>query len=199
MTHKPDVPVWLIAAFALAAMFWQAPALAQSGHPQAVSRIGVIDVQLILRESKAYQSIRPQMQTLKKQFEEKFRAAEGELRTTNKDLQRERAILSPEAFAQRQRDFRKRVDSVQRDMQAVNRLLDRALSVAVGQIQAVARTVTSELAKEKNLDLVLSNTSITFAQERLNLTEEVLTHLNKRLPSVKVELPPPPKSADGKQ
>lgn len=172
-------------------------AVAQTDHPQAVRNIAVIDVQRILRQSKAYASIRPQMEKLKQDFQQKFRAAEGELRTTNEDLKRERSILSPEAFAQRRRDFRKRVDNVQRDIQAVNRLLDKALSGAVAKIQITAREITSELAKERKLDLIFSNTSITYADQRLDLTDAVLERLDKVLPAIKVELPPPPKPADG--
>lgn len=191
LTHLLLLALWVATASIL---FSGTPSRAQTG--QAVQNIGIIDVQRILQQSLAYKSIRPQMTAFKKDFEQKFRTAEGELRSTNKDLQRERTILSPDAFAQRQRDFRKRVDTVQRDMQAVNRLLDRALSNSVGEIQLVAREITATLAKELKLDLILSNTAITFAAPRLDLTQQVLERLNKRLPSVKVVLPPPPKTAD---
>jgi len=194
LTYTFLLALWVAAASTL---FTSAPSSAQTDQSQAVNTIGVIDVQRILRQSLAYKSIRPQMTALKKEFEQKFRTAEGELRSTNKDLQRERTILSPDAFAQRQRDFRKRVDTVQRDMQSVNRLLDRALSNSVGEIQLVAREITATLATEKKIDLILSNTAITFAAPRLDLTDLVLDRLNKRLPRVTVVLPPPPKSSDG--
>lgn len=197
LKHSFVLALWVAAATTL---FASAPSSAQTGASQAAPNIAVIDVQRILQQSLAYKSIRPQMTALKKEFEQKFRTAEGELRSTNKDLQRERTILSPDAFAQRQRDFRKRVDTVQRDMQAVNRLLDRALSNSVGKIQLMAREITATIAKEKNLDLIFSNSAITFAAPRLDLTDLVLDRLNKRLPSVKVVLPPPPNPpADGKK
>lgn len=175
------------------------PVKAQTSHPQTVRTIGIIDVQRILRQSSAYKSIRPQMQKLKKDFEGKFRTAEGKLRTANKGLQQERAILSPEAFTKRQQEFRKSVDALQRDMQVVNRLLDRALSNSVGQIQLRARDITKEVAEEMKLDLILSNAAITFAKQQLDLTDTVLSRLNKGLPTVKVVLPPPPKPSAGKK
>ena len=132
--------------------------------------------------------------------QEKFRASEGKLRTANNSLLQERAILSPEAFAQRQQDFRKQVEALQRDMQVVNRLLDRALADGVQKIRLQARQITKELAEEKKLDLVLSDAAITYALPRLDLTDMVLSRLDKRLPMVKVALPPPPKApADQKK
>ncbi len=183
----------------LTAIFAGQPSFAQTSHPQAVKTIGVIDVQRILRQSAGYKSIRPQMQKLKKDFEEKFRAAEGKLRTANNSLLQERAILSPEAFAQRQRDFRKQVEALQRDMQVVNRLLDRALADGVQKIRLKAREITKEIAEEKKLDLVLSDAAITYALPRLDLTDMVLSRLDKRLPMVKVALPPPPKAPADKK
>ncbi|MDA0238559.1 MAG: OmpH family outer membrane protein [Proteobacteria bacterium] len=196
LTYSFALALWVAAASTLLA---SAPSSAQTDKSLAVQNIGIIDVQRILQQSLAYKSIRPQMTTLKKDFEQKFRTAEEELRSTNKDLQRERTILSPDAFAQRQRDFRKRVDTVQRDMQAVNRLLDRALSISVGKIQLAAKDITATLAKEMKIDLILSNSGITFAAPRLDLTDLVLDRLNKRLPSVKVVLPPPPKTSDDRK
>ncbi len=165
------------------------PAGAQGAHPQSVQAIGVIDAQRILRQSKAYKSIRPQMQALKKQYEDKFRAAEGELRTSKRNIDQERAILSPEAFAQRQREFRTRVETVQRDMQGVNRLLDRAMSSGVGKIQLKAQEIIRDLAKEMKLDLILTNIAVAFSKPTFDITDRVLERLNKQLPSVKVEMP----------
>jgi outer membrane protein len=192
---------WAVAVWAgvAATLFLSLPLKAQTSHPQAVRTIGVIDVQRILRQSAAYKSIRPQMQNLKKGFEEKFRTAEGKLRTANKDLQQERAILSPEAFTLRQQKFRKEVDALQRNMQLVNRLLELALSNGVGKIQLRARDITKEIAGELKLDLIVSNAAITFAKPQLDLTDKVLSRLNKRLPTVKIVLPQSPKSSAGKK
>ena len=197
VTYSCAVAAW--AGVAVAMLLSSLPLKAQTSSPQTVRAIGIIDVQRILRQSAAYKSIRPQMQKLKKDFKEKFRTAEGKLRTANKDLQQDRAILSPEAFAQRQREFRKSVNTLQRSMQGVNRLLEQALSNGVGKIQIQSRDITKEIAEEMNLDLVLSNAAVTFAKQQLDLTDEVLSRLNKRIPSIKIVPPPQVKPSAGKK
>jgi Skp family chaperone for outer membrane proteins len=84
-------------------------------------------------------------------------------------------------------------------MQLVNRLLERALSNGVGKIQLRARDITKEIAGELKLDLIVSNAAITFAKPQLDLTDKVLSRLNKRLPTVKIVLPQSPKSSAGKK
>ncbi len=180
---------YVLGVFAGVVLGDMSSALAQGTHPHSVQSVGVIDAERILRQSTAYQGIRPQMQTLRKQFEDRFRAAEGELRTTKRNIEQERAILSPEAFAQRQREFRQRVQTVQRDMQGVNRILDRAMSDGVAKIQLKAHEIVRELAQEMKLDLILTNVAVAFARPKFDLTDRVLERLNKRMPSVKVALP----------
>ena len=69
------------------------------------SQFAVIDVQRILREAKASKSVAPQMEKLRKSYQGAVRKREAELRKTSEDLQRQRAILAPEAFAKKRREY----------------------------------------------------------------------------------------------
>lgn len=154
------------------------------------SSIGVIDVQKVLRSSVAARSIRPQMEKLKANYQRRFKQSEADLLKAKQDLERERAIL-PEGFAERRKAFEQRVSATQRQVQAVNRMLDRALANAMRQVHKTLRDITQELAKERSLQLVMPKRGLIFYDNRFDITQEVARRLNKRLPRVEVVMPKP--------
>jgi outer membrane protein len=152
------------------------------------SSIGVIDIQKVLRSSVAARSIRPQMEKLKADFQKRFKTSEAELLKAKQDLERERAIL-PEGFAERRKAFERRVSDTQRQVQTVNRMLDRSLANAMRQVHKNLREITKDLAKERSLQFVVPKRVMIFYEKRFDITQEVSRRLNKRLPKVRVVLP----------
>lgn len=159
----------------------------------------VIDVQRVIRDSKATQSIRPQIEKLKEGYESGFKKQEEELRGANQDLARQRAILSPEAYADRRRDFQQRATDVQREVQETKLLLDRALGAAMSKVHNSLRQITAEIAKEQSLTAVFPRTAVILVERKYDITSEVLKRLDAQLPSVAVTIPKDPPSADEKK
>ncbi|MBK18957.1 MAG: hypothetical protein CMM52_08995 [Rhodospirillaceae bacterium] len=152
------------------------------------SAIGVIDVQEVLRSSDAALSIRPQMEKLKRDYQKRFKESEAELLKAKQDLERERAIL-PEGYTERRKAFERRVSDTQREVQAVNRMLDRALANAMRQVHTTLRDITKKLAEERSLQFVFPKRVLIFYENKYDITQEVSERLNKRLPDVSVVLP----------
>ena len=72
------------------------------------------------------------------------------------------------------------------DRQALKRQLDQAFSRANAKVRQQMIEVVAELAGEAGVGLVLFKNQIFLGDRKIDLTEEVLTRLNKRLPSVEV-------------
>ena len=152
------------------------------------SLVGVIDIQKVLRSSVAARSIRPQMEKLKAKFQQRLKKTEAELLIAKQDLERERAIL-PEGFLERRKAFERRVSDTQRQVQTVNRKLDRALANSMRQVHKNLREITKDLAKERSLHFVVPKRVMIFYEKRFDITQEVSRRLNKKLPKVKVVMP----------
>lgn len=163
--------------------------LSAQGKAPTSMRFAVINLQLILRDAAATKTIRPQIEKLKKSYESQFKKFEQELRTTDQDLQRQRTILSPEAYASKRKAFKERVNSLQREVQTVQRLLDRAGRNALGKVHRTFHEIRAEIAKEKSLHFIFPRSGLLHVDPRFDLTAEVLKRLNKRLPSVTVKMP----------
>lgn len=177
-----------IAVLALSASVSVAPSPAWAQESKAFS-FAVIDVQRVIRDAKATEAIRPQIEKLKDGYEDEFRKQEEKLQAANQDLARQRAILSPEAYAERRRDFQKRASEVQRDVQETKQRLDHALGSAMNRVHNMLRQITAEIAEEKSLTAIFPRTAVILVERRYDITEEVLKRLDERLPSVAVTMP----------
>lgn len=177
-----------ILALALGTLLASAPIRAEAaGVPAPV--IVVVDLQEIQREASAYKSIQQQLDAQREVYQNDISGQEEKLRSAEQELARQRAILSPEAFAQKRQEFESQVVEVQRSVQARMRVLDQARNDAVNEVQATLFQILAEVAGEEEANLVLAKQQALLVAKSLELTQAVMERLNERLPSVKVSIP----------
>ncbi len=151
--------------------------------------IAVIDVQKILIDALAVKNIRQQITKYGTSFEEEIEKDRKEIRTANQELARQRTILSPEAFAEKRRKFEQRVVEVQRLVQQRRRELDKSRNEAMMVVNKSYTEIVWKIANELNLAVILRKSQTAYAIPTLDITKEVLTRLDKKLPTVKVSNP----------
>jgi outer membrane protein len=162
------------------------PAAAATGSrlPSAVA--AVIDYQRILREAKAAQAIRDQVETRRKVYQDQIAKEEQRLHEVDKDLASQRNALDPEAFDTKRQTFERDVAAVQRMAQERRRQLDQVAAVALGEVRAAMIEVVGELAQSRGFNLVLPSSGLLLFSPEIDLTEEVLLRLDQKLPNIKV-------------
>ena len=151
--------------------------------------VAVLDVQAILRDAKAVKSIREQITKFGSKFEDEIEKERAEIRKANQELARQRTILAPEAFAEKRRKFEKRVVEVQRLVQKRQRELDKSRNQAMGTVNEAYMEIVSNVANENSLAVIVRKTQTAFSVKSLDITSEILTRLDKKLPTVKVAEP----------
>jgi Skp family chaperone for outer membrane proteins len=148
--------------------------------------VAVVDAQLIMRQSDAAKMIREQVDARRKIYETEYQQREAEVREAEKALPQQRAILANDVFQARLREHQEKVASLQRDGQSMKRQLDQAFGRANGKVREAMIDIVAEVAKEANVGLVLFKNQIFLGDRKIDLTEEVMVRLNKRLPKVEV-------------
>ncbi|MEK9671603.1 MAG: OmpH family outer membrane protein [Rhodospirillaceae bacterium] len=167
----------------------KATAPAAQGSPRKATNVAVLDEQRILREAKSMKSARDQLTAMRKKFEGEIEKKQGELRTANEELRRQRSILAPDAFDAERRKFDQRVAEVQKLVQTRNQQLERANAETVLQVQKVYNQIVVELANERSYGMIFRKTATIVVHPPIEITPEVLARLDKRLPAVKVTEP----------
>lgn len=151
--------------------------------------VGILDVRYVLQESKAAKSLQPQIDKLLKGFQQEIRRRESALRKAEQELLGQRAVLAPEAFAQRRRQFEEQAKKAQREVQTRKRALDRSFAIAKNKIRVAMFEVVKDVADEKKINIVMAKSGVLMSKKELEITAETMKRLNKKLPSVKVGSP----------
>lgn len=191
MTFIPAVP----AARALATAMLVALTLclaAPSAWAQATPSAAVVlvvDIQRIMRDSKAAKTIRSQVNDQREKFQAEFAEREKKLREEEQALARQRTILTAEVFQQKAKEFQGRIAEVQRDAQGRRQEVEAALNRALQDIRAVLVNIVGKMADEQKATVVLPKVSVFLVDKKLEITEDVLQRLDAELPKVTVRVP----------
>lgn len=178
-----------LAAVLLAALLAAvpAPAHAQRSKPaQDATQIAVIDMQRIMRQSEAVQSIQRQIEQQRAQYQQQLSRQEQQLRQQDQQLTRQRSVLSEEAFQKQRRDLEAEVGSLQREVQRSKRQLDQNYADAMGRVQSAVVGIVRDIATQRGIDLVLGKTNVVIVRPQLEITETVLERLNAQLTDIEV-------------
>ncbi len=155
-------------------------------------RIAVVRMDAIQTDAKALQDLRKQ----KENYEDKLR---NELEKQQKALEKEKAeieksqdVLSREALQRRVVEYQGKVSKLQRDLTERAQAIDAAFQRALAKIQENhLDPIIDAIIAKKNLSLVVDGR---FARtganiENLDITDDVINSLNKKVSSVKMETP----------
>jgi outer membrane protein len=162
---------------------------------QGLSGVAVIDVLRLQRESAASKSIKAQIEKQYAVHQQEITKQENELRSAEQELNRQRTLVSPEAFAERRRQFEQKVANLQRDVQNRKSALDKSAMAAQRIVEQSLSEIVQQLVTERKLTLVLGKNTTIFAAPEFEITDEVMKRLNAKLPSVKVPPPAPAAAA----
>ena len=180
---------------ALAASGFIPPAYAQdeSTPPAAepsgvipVPKIAIVDVQKILRESLAAQSLREQLDQVRRQERDKIAKLEDTLRDSRQEIDRQRTVLSSEAYANKVREWERKSSEHVRAVEKRKRALNVASERSLGKIQSELVKVIRAISDEKEINLVFTRGQVFFVDPDMNITDDVMASLNKDLASVKL-------------
>jgi outer membrane protein len=178
----------VIALIALVILGWLQPWQHQGAAAQKLPTTvaAVIDYQRILRDAAAARSIREQIETRRKAYQEEISKQEQRLHEADKEFAKQRSVLSPEAFAEKRREFEQDVAEVQRMVQERRRELDRMSAAALNEVKKALIEIVTSIAEERGFNLVLPSSEVLFFSRSLDLTQEVLAKLDARLPQVRL-------------
>ena len=188
MSRFPIAPRRLAAA-TLAASLWLFAGGAPTSAAEPVPSLAIIDVQKVLRESVAVKSLTAQVTQQRDKYQDELQKKEEELRGADRELVRQRSVLSAEAYAQKRSELEQKVGVLQREVQEKKKGLDQQFGQGMSQVQNELAMVAKEIAEERSIDLVLSKATVVIVKPKFDITDEALKRLNARLTSVALPTP----------
>jgi outer membrane protein len=194
MTTKMNIARTLLVAGALLAGV-AAPAQAAGPQPQGTPapKILVIDRTVILRASKAGQDVVRQVNAYTEQLEKDFKGQGTALRQQYQQLQQQMAILSADVKARKVKDFESKKAALQAQAQKRQSLIQGGFFKARQQMEQALGPILQAIMKERGANLLLDRSAVVLGTDSsVDITGAAVQRLNQKLPTIKVELVPPP-------
>lgn len=162
-------------------------AYAPAGMAADANTIAVVNIQQIMKEATAAKSVREQLESKQKAFQSEISKKEESVQKEDQALAKQRGVLAKDAYEKKVAEFKKKVTDVQKEVQGKKAQLDGGFERALGDIQKVVTEIITEMAKEKGFVVAIPTSQILYSDAKLDITAEVLSALNKKLPKVDVK------------
>ncbi len=189
---------------AAVAAFWLMGAAAavhaaDAPAPAQMLPIAVVDMTRIMQVSEAAKNIQSQLETKRKEYQEKIAVQENTLRSAEQELIKQKSSLSEEEFGKKRTEFEGKIVVAQKQVQEHKRSLEFGFNGGVGKIQNEVASIVGDIAKERKFMMVLSNDAVVLAERSLDITDEVIKKLNDKLKKVPLDWNAPSVDGDKKK
>jgi outer membrane protein len=154
-------------------------------------KMGILDVEWVTRQSLMAKDIARQIDAQRRKFMGEIKKEETSLRKSDDELQKQRVILSPEAFAEEARKFRLKTTALRKKVQNRNQELSQLRSIANRELQSAIQKALTQVTKRQRYNLVLRYTPqvILVRPDYLDISKSVLDQLNKNVSKYTIPAP----------
>jgi len=183
------LPLRMIARWAMliSMVFCANLALAQN-NPDVFRNIGVIDMNEVLQKSEAIAKVRAALDEKNEEFQSSIAEEELRLRKEERALSAERDQMSEDEFNQRFAQFELDVVAIQQSIQLQQSRFDRSIQQANATLEQELIKIVSEIAKERQLSMVIQRKNVVIYDSSTDMTGEALQRLNERTKNLTVTL-----------
>lgn len=161
------------------------PAASMAADPTAVA---VVDVQKLLKDSKAGVNIQQQLETHKTKFLAEIAQQEQKLREDEKVLSGQRSSLPPEEFAKKAKEFESELTESRRVAQERKKALEDAASKSIGKLRDEILKIVQQISDEKGYSLVINSQNVVINSKGMDITDEALARLDKTVSEIALEI-----------
>ena len=160
--------------------------IAETTYPN--TSIAIVDLNLILSESKAAKNATEQFETIQKATENEIIESDKMMLEERNKLIEQQSVIAPEAFELKAKDYENKLQTYQVDKQNKLRKLEGVLQSARNKILENVKPILEDLSKELGVTVILEKNSVLLSATNMDITDNVIKKLNKKLPKIKVTL-----------
>ena len=151
--------------------------------------IAAIDVQKILDSSTAAMGIRESIEKKRAEIQKEMTKYESELREKEQQLADQSTKLSEADLQKNRLAFEERINDVQTKLNVRKLQLETAFEQARSKVYDAFLISADKVSKEAGANIVLYKEQVVIASSAFDITDQVLSSLNKDMPKVEVTYP----------
>ena len=168
-----------ILLFVLLAMF------AMPAMSYAREKIGVVDMQRVLRESDRGEKLMEHLKEDKSVKEENLKLKQDEIKKLKNDYDRMKGMWSATKRQEKENEIMKKMQDFQQQMNQYQTELQQKEADFTNQALSEIKDVISTYAKKKGYKLVLEKSAVLYISDSADITDVIINQYNKWYKSVK--------------
>ena len=145
-----------------------------------------LDFKYILNESVAGKKAQDFLKNKLKKGIENLQSKEKKLQEEEKKIISQKKIISAEEYKKQVTTLRGKVSGLQKERNQLLENVSKQRTKAKNELLKNLNPIIKDYMKEKKIRMVIDKKSILLADENLNITEEIIELLNKKLKSIKL-------------
>jgi len=151
-------------------------------------KIAVVDLEKVLSQSLAGQSIQEQLKQRRTEFQKEFSAREDGLMNAEKTLIQQKSELSNDEFSQKRKEFETKLLETRNLFQKRRNALDKGVNNALAKLRKTIVEVTAKISEQDNYNVVLTKDSVVLVETEMDITNKVMQTMNQDLPNIPLEI-----------
>ncbi len=145
-----------------------------------------LDFKYILNQSDAGKKAQTFLQNKLQKGIKNLQVKEKKILEDEKKLIQQKKIISPEAYKDKVTELRKKVSSLQKERNTLLESVAKQRAKAKNELLKNLNPIIKDYMNEKNIRMVVDKKSLLLADEKLNITNDIIGLLNKKLKSIKL-------------
>jgi outer membrane protein len=146
-----------------------------------------LDFKYVLNESEAGKKAQVQLKKKLDNGVKDLSKQEKTIQEEEKKIIQQKKILSPEEYKKKVTELRKKVSDLQKKRSKLLNTVAKQRSKARSELLRNLNPVVKEYMVEKNIRMVLDKKGIILADEKLDITNDIITKLNAKIKTLKLD------------
>lgn len=152
----------------------------------AQSKIVYLDVNRLINESDAGKYLNVELNKINKSNIEEFKKIENSIKSEEEKILKQKNILKTDEFNLKVNELRDKYKSYQELKNNKNEEITKIRNNGAGKILEIVNEILSKYSIEKEISLIIEKKNIVIGKTQLDVTNEILELLNKKITKVEI-------------
>jgi len=151
------------------------------------SDLGVLDLERIIKDSKAMRDIQSKVNKKQDDYQKEITKKQNDLESEQKVIEGKKNVLSKEGFEKEVQKFEKKVDDLKTYVDRKQNSLKKASIESMSKVNEIIKEIVDDIAKDRGFKVIVPASQTVYFNDSLDVTDEVLTKLDKKITKVDVK------------
>ena len=153
----------------------------------AQDKILYLDVSRLLNDSDVGKYLNTELSKINKSNIDEFKKIENSIKSEEENILKQKNILKTEEYNSKINDLKNKFNSYQELKNRKNMEINQKRNNAANKILKVINEILSKYSSEKEISLIIEKKNIVIGKTQLDITDDILKLLNKKITKIEIK------------